>query len=126
MGIVQGLTEFLPISSAGHLILVPWLLGWDDRFVASLAFSVMLHLGTLAALLLYFAPRLDRSDRRRPGVPPRAPHRGRPVAPAGLGTRRRDRARRSGRRPPRRCGRGERPPSGHRGRGPRRRGGGPV
>lgn len=55
MGIVQGLTEFLPISSAGHLILVPWLLGWDDRFVTSLAFTVMLHFGTLAALLLYFA-----------------------------------------------------------------------
>jgi len=55
MGIVQGLTEFLPISSAGHLILVPWLLGWDDRFVTSLAFTVVLHLGTLAALLLYFA-----------------------------------------------------------------------
>ena len=55
MGIVQGLTEFLPISSAGHLILVPWLFGWDDRFVTSLAFSVMLHLGTLGALLLYFA-----------------------------------------------------------------------
>ncbi len=54
MGIVQGLTEFLPISSSGHLILVPSLLGWDDPFLNSLAFSVVLHLGTLAALLLYF------------------------------------------------------------------------
>ena len=54
LGIVQGLTEFLPISSSGHLILVPSLLGWDDPFLNSLAFSVVLHLGTLAALLLYF------------------------------------------------------------------------
>jgi undecaprenyl-diphosphatase len=54
MGIVQGLTEFLPISSSGHLILVPYLLGWDDRFIESLAFSVVLHAGTLAALLVYF------------------------------------------------------------------------
>ncbi len=54
MGIVQGLTEFLPISSSGHLILVPYLLGWKDPFVDSLAFSVMLHMGTLAALLAYF------------------------------------------------------------------------
>jgi undecaprenyl-diphosphatase len=54
MGVVQGLTEFLPISSSGHLILVPWLLGWDDPFLESLAFSVVLHAGTLGALLVYF------------------------------------------------------------------------
>jgi undecaprenyl-diphosphatase len=54
MGVVQGLTEFLPVSSSGHLIVVPFLLGWDDAFLTSLAFSVMLHLGTLVALLVYF------------------------------------------------------------------------
>ncbi len=54
MGIVQGLTEFLPVSSSGHLIIVPWLFGWTDPFITSLAFSVMLHLGTLIALLVYF------------------------------------------------------------------------
>jgi len=54
MGIVQGLTEFLPVSSSGHLIIVPYLLGWDDAFITSLAFSVMLHMGTLVALLVYF------------------------------------------------------------------------
>jgi len=54
MGIVQGLTEFLPVSSSGHLILVPAIFGWDDPFIGSLAFSVMLHMGTLVALLVFF------------------------------------------------------------------------
>jgi len=54
MGLVQGLTEFLPVSSSGHLILVPWLFGWKDPFIDSLAFSVTLHMGTLLALLVFF------------------------------------------------------------------------
>src|SRR5436190_3342257 len=53
MGITQGLTEFLPVSSSGHLILVPKLFGWTG-FVDSLGFSVVLHAGTLLALLVYF------------------------------------------------------------------------
>lgn len=51
LGIVQGLTEFLPVSSSGHLILVPALFGWEDQ---GLAFDVGLHGGTLTALLAYF------------------------------------------------------------------------
>jgi undecaprenyl-diphosphatase len=54
IGVVQGLTEFLPISSSAHLILLPRLLGWDDAFLLSPVFMVMLHLGTLLALLIYF------------------------------------------------------------------------
>jgi undecaprenyl-diphosphatase len=54
MGIVQGLTEFLPISSSGHLILVPWLFGWKDPFIDSVAFTVVLHMGTFVALLAFF------------------------------------------------------------------------
>ena len=57
LGLVQGLSEFLPISSSGHLILVPWLFGWDDfdgnESVAK-AFDVSLHIGTLIAVVAYF------------------------------------------------------------------------
>lgn len=57
LGAVQGLSEFLPISSSGHLVLVPWLFGWDD-FGAdeslAKAFDVALHVGTLAGALAYF------------------------------------------------------------------------
>jgi undecaprenyl-diphosphatase len=52
LGVLQGLGEFLPISSSGHLIVMPWLLGWD---VQSLSFDVALHVGTLAAVLYAFA-----------------------------------------------------------------------
>ena len=51
LGIIQGLSEFLPISSSAHLTLAPWLLGWEDP---GLAFDVALHLGTLIAVLWYF------------------------------------------------------------------------
>jgi undecaprenyl-diphosphatase len=51
LGLVQGLTEFLPISSTAHLALVPWLFGWQDP---GLGFDIALHVGTLAAILIYF------------------------------------------------------------------------
>lgn len=51
LGIVQGLTEFLPISSSGHLIIFPWLLEWES---AGLAFDAAIHLGTLTAVVVYF------------------------------------------------------------------------
>jgi len=55
LGLVQGLTEFLPISSSAHLIIVPWLFGWNNRALNSIQFEVALHMGTLLAVLVYFA-----------------------------------------------------------------------
>ena len=56
IGLLQGLTEFIPVSSSAHLELVPWMAGWgSDGLIGSLAFDVFLHLGTLVALLVYFA-----------------------------------------------------------------------
>jgi undecaprenyl-diphosphatase len=51
LGILQGLTEFLPISSSAHLILVPWIFGWEPE---GIAFDVALHVGTAVAVLAYF------------------------------------------------------------------------
>lgn len=52
LGAVQGLTEFIPISSSGHLVLVPAALGWREY---GLAFDVLLHVGSLVALFVYFS-----------------------------------------------------------------------
>jgi undecaprenyl-diphosphatase len=57
LGIVQGITEFLPISSSGHLIVVPWLLGWDDVSADEQfkhTFDVAINVGTLLAVVSYF------------------------------------------------------------------------
>jgi len=51
LAVVQALTEFLPISSTAHLVLIPWLFGWDD---GGLTFDVALHAGTLVAVIIYF------------------------------------------------------------------------
>lgn len=66
LGIVQGLTEFLPISSSAHLVLVPELAGWEQP---SLAYVVLLHAGTLLALVAYFRRELVATLRgmMRPG-----------------------------------------------------------
>jgi undecaprenyl-diphosphatase len=51
LGIIQGATEFIPVSSSGHLVLLPWLLGWDSP---GLIFDTVVHWGTLVAVLAYF------------------------------------------------------------------------
>ena len=63
LGVVQGLTEFLPISSSGHLILAPWLFGWDEP---GLGFNASLHLGTLVAVFAFFRDDILRMLRAVP------------------------------------------------------------
>jgi undecaprenyl-diphosphatase len=75
LGLLQGLAEFLPISSSAHLTLAPWLLGWDDP---GLSFDVALHVGTLVAVLWYFRAEWARLGRAAVAV---ARQRGRMVAP---------------------------------------------
>ena len=57
LALVQGVTEFLPVSSSAHLILVPILTGWQDQ---GLAFDVAVHVGTLAAVVLYFRKEIGK------------------------------------------------------------------
>lgn len=59
-GVVQGITEFLPISSSAHLILIPWFLGWQDL---GLAFDAALHFGTLVSLVVFFRAEWTRLAR---------------------------------------------------------------
>lgn len=55
LGLVQGLTEFIPISSSAHLVIVPWLFGWRNPALSGLPFDVALHMGTLIAVIVFFA-----------------------------------------------------------------------
>ncbi len=57
LALVQGLTEFLPVSSSAHLILVPILTGWEDQ---GLAFDVAVHVGTLTAVIIYFRKEIGK------------------------------------------------------------------
>ncbi len=68
LGLVQGATELLPISSSGHLILVPWFGGWEyleEHDAFNQTFDVSLHLGTLIAVVVYFCARLCPPRGRR-------------------------------------------------------------
>ena len=55
LGVIQGITEFLPVSSSGHLIFLPTLFGWQDQ---GIAFDVMVHLGSLVAVVVYFRKKI--------------------------------------------------------------------
>jgi undecaprenyl-diphosphatase len=54
LGITQGLTEFIPVSSSAHLVLLPWVLGWRFDPQAAFLFDVLVQLGTLLAVVIYF------------------------------------------------------------------------
>lgn len=82
LGVVQGLSEFLPISSSGHLLIVPWLFDWNDLDDPSIkkAFDVALHIGTLAAVVGYFRREVVLLVRDGTAA---VVHRGRPLTPHG-------------------------------------------
>lgn len=82
LGLVQGLSEFLPISSSGHLLLVPWLFGWNDfdSEATEKAFDVALHVGTIVAVVAYFRRDLAIYIREGLGAITR---RNQPVTPEG-------------------------------------------
>ncbi len=82
LGLVQGLSEFLPISSSGHLLLVPWLFNWHDfdNTAIEKAFDVALHIGTLVAVVGYFWRDLVMYVREGLRL---ALHRERPATPEG-------------------------------------------
>jgi undecaprenyl-diphosphatase len=73
LGVIQGLTEFLPVSSSAHLILARAFFGWETPPELGLAFDVALHLGTLAAILTYFRAELVPLARGVPGMLARQP-----------------------------------------------------
>jgi undecaprenyl-diphosphatase len=54
LGIIQGLTEYIPVSSTAHLILVPWLFGWQTDPVATFVFTILIQWGTLVGVIVYF------------------------------------------------------------------------
>ena len=68
LGIIQGLTEFLPVSSSAHLILARFFFGWETPPELGLAFDVALHIGTLAAILAYFHGELATMARSLPAL----------------------------------------------------------
>ena len=61
LGIVQGLTEFLPVSSSAHLVLVPFILNWTLDPTKAFIFDVLVQLGTLVAVIAYFWKRSEKT-----------------------------------------------------------------
>ena len=60
LGVVQGVAEFLPISSSAHLVLVPWVFGWNVDSAFAFAFDVLVQMGTLVAVMVFYASTLAR------------------------------------------------------------------